>query len=138
MDLTNNQKVKLPSGAELEMTMLPFTEGRRLYNAVAKCLKRVNVDMNTDVKDINALKNAFIEVSTDESVEAEILNALKKCTYNNERILSWNFFDNVDRREDYFLVCWEVLKFNIYPLGSRLFAKLSSLLNQSGQSPKSK
>lgn len=138
MDLTDNQKVKLPSGAELEMTMLSFTEGRRLYNAVAKSLKRVNVDINADVKDINALKDAFIEISTDESVEAEILNALKKCTYNSERILSWDFFDKVDRRADYFLVCWEVLKFNLYPLGSRLFAKLSSLLNQSGKSPKSK
>lgn len=139
MDLTNNQKVKLPSGAELEMTMLPFTEGRKLYKAVAKSLEGVNLDINADIKDINALKNAFIEISTNESVEAEILNALKKCTYNSERILSWDFFDNVERRADYFLVCWEVLKFNIYPLGSRLFAKLSSLLNQkSGQTQKSK
>ena len=88
MDLTNNQKVKLPSGAELDMTMLPFLEGRKLYKAIARALKNVHVDINQDIKDLNALKDAFIEITTDEDVDTEILNALKKCTYNNERILA--------------------------------------------------
>ena len=138
MNLTNNQKTTLSSGAELEMTMLPFTEGRKLYKAVARALKAVQLDINKDIKDINALKDGFIEITTNEEVEKEIFNALKRCTYNNERILSWDFFEDLERRADYFIVCWEVVKFNLYPFGSRLFAKLSALLNQNGQSQKSK
>lgn len=138
MNLTNNQKVTLPSGAELEMTMLPFTEGRKLYKAAVRALKSVHLDIDKDIKDINLIKDGFIEISTNEEIEKEIFNALKRCTYNNERILSWDFFDDLNRRADYFIVCWEVVKFNLYPFASRLFAKFSTLLNQNGQNPKSK
>lgn len=138
MNLTNNQKVALPSGAELEMTMLPFQEGRKLYKAITRALKDVHVDMNMEIQDLNALKDALIEITTNKEVEDEVLNALKRCTYNNERVLSWDFFDPLDKRQDYFSVCWEVVKFNLYPFASRLFAKLSGLLNQNGQNLKSK
>lgn len=138
MELTNNKKIQLPSGAQFEMTMLPFLEGRKLYKAVVKALKDVHIDINTDIKDINALKDAFVEITTNEIVETEVLNALKRCTYNNDRILSWDFFDDINKRQDYFIVGWEVLKFNLYPFASRLFARLSTLLSQSGQPPKSK
>lgn len=138
MNLTNNQKITLPSGAELEITMLPFQEGRNLYKAVCRALKAVHVDFNTDIKDLNALKDGFIEITTNKEVEDAVLQALKRCTYNNERILTWDFFDPLDKRQDYFEVCWEVVKFNLYPFASRLFAKLSALLNQSGPNQTSK
>ena len=77
MNLTNNQKVTLPSGAELEMTMLPFTEGRKLYKAAVRALKSVHLDIDKDIKDINLIKDGFIEISTNEEIEKEIFNALK-------------------------------------------------------------
>lgn len=138
METTETKQLTLPSGAELEITMLPFTEGRKLYKAVGKALKAVHIDFNADIKDLNALKDIFIELTTNDDVETETLSALKRCTYNKERILNWDFFDDVNRREDYFAVCWEVLKFNLYPFAKRLFAQLSALLNQVGPNPKSK
>lgn len=124
MDLTNNQKVTLPSGAELEMTMAPFTEGRKLYVAVSRALKATNLkgDLDADV-----LKDAFIEVSTSKEVEEALLLCLKRCTYNNERILNWEFFEDINKREDYFTLCWEVARFNLYPFMKQLFAKFSNL-----------
>lgn len=136
MNLTNNQKVTLPSGAELEMTLAPFPEGRRLYVAVTKALKSINLTAN--LEDANALKDAFIEVSTSKEVEDAILTCLKRCTYNNERILNWDFFEDVNRREDYIPLCWEVAKFNLYPFMKVLFARLSARFVQTGQNPKSK
>lgn len=137
MELTNNQKITLPSGAVLEMTMAPFQEGRKLQVAVSKALKSVNLSAN--IENANALKDAFIEVSTSKEVEDAILACLKRCTYNNERILNWEFFEDINRREDYFSVCWEVVKFNLYPFMKRLFAQFSTLLSsKTGQSQKSK
>lgn len=138
MNLTNNQKVTLPSGAELEMTMVPFSEGRKLQIAVSKALKSVNLSVELDSINANALKDAFIEISTSKEVEDAILACLKRCTYNNERILNWDFFEDVNKREDFYSVCWEVAKFNLYPFTKRLFAQLSTLLNKKEQSPKSK
>lgn len=136
MNLTNNEKVTLPSGAELEMTLVPFSEGRRLYVAVTKALKSINLTAN--LEDANALKDAFIEVSTSKEVEDAILTCLKRCTYNNERILSWDFFEDLNRREDYLPLCWEVAKFNLYPFMKQLFARLSDHFGKTGLSQKPK
>lgn len=129
MDIGNNAKVSLPSGAELEMTLAPFLEGRRLSKAVANCLKKVNIDSNTELEaNINTLKDVFVECLTSQEVEDSILLCLKRCTYNKQRVTSWDIFEDVNARQDYISVCWEVCKFNLAPFMKSLFAKLSTYI----------
>lgn len=131
-DIGNQMKVSLPSGAELEMTLAPFMEGERLFTATAECLKGVKVDGNADVNDLtsnlNSLKDAFLSCLTSQAMKDAILACLKRCTYNKQRITSWDIFDDVNAREDYLAICWEVVKFNLTPFTRSLFSKFSGLI----------
>ena len=132
MDIGNSAKVSLPSGAVLEMTLAPFLEGEKLFSATAQCLKAVKIDGETKVDDvtsnINSLKNAFLECLTNKEMKDSILGCLKRCTYNGQRITSWDIFDSLEAREDYLSVCWEVCKFNLAPFTKNLISKLSGIV----------
>lgn len=132
MNIGNSAKVSLPSGAELEMTLAPFLEGEKLFSATAKCLKTVKIDAEMKVDDVtsnvNALKDAFLEFITDREMKEAILGVLKRCTYNGQRITSWEIFDEAKAREDYLPVCWEVVKFNLTPFTKNLISKFSGLI----------
>ena len=139
-NLGNNEKVSLPSGAELEMTLAPFLEGEKLFSATAECLKKVKIDGNADVEDmtsnINNLKDVFLSCITSQQMKDAMLGCLKRCTYNGQRITSWDIFDDVKAREDYLPVCWEVVKFNLTPFTKSLFSKLSGLIGEAETSQK--
>lgn len=133
-NIGNNEKVSLPSGAELEMTLAPFLEGERLLSAIAECIKDVKIDGNTDVNDlmsnVNNIKDMFLNCLTSQKVKDATLACLKRCTYNKNRITSWDIFDDVNAREDYFNVCWEVVKFNLTPFTKSLFSKFSAVIQE--------
>lgn len=141
-NIGNQQTVSLPSGAELEMTLAPFTEGERLFTATAECLKSVKVNGNEDVEDltsnINSIKDAFLSCLTSQAMKDAILGCLKRCTYNKQRITSWDIFDDINARGDYLTVCWEVVRFNLSPFMKSLFSKLSALMETTKMSQKSK
>jgi len=109
-------------------------EGERLFAATAECLKSVKVDGNADVKDLtsnlNSLKDMFLSCLTSQLMKEAILACLKRCTYNKQRITSWDIFDDVKAREDYLAVCWEVVKFNLSPFTKNLFSKFSTLVKE--------
>ena len=138
-DIGNQMKVSLPSGAELEMTLAPFMEGERLFSATAECLKGIKVDGNADVQDLtsnlNSLKDMFLSCLTSQAMKDAILACLKRCTYNKQRITSWDIFDDIRAREDYLAVCWEVVKFNLTPFMKSLTSKLSGLIEKGKTSP---
>ncbi|MGB2578144.1 hypothetical protein AAIR98_000908 [Elusimicrobium simillimum] len=147
MELSNNQKVTLPSNAEIDMTLAPFEEGNKLFTSVAECLKSVKIDANKDLENIedhiNALKNAFLECITSKDVKDSILLCLKRCSYNGKKIQDWSFFDDVKMRADYLPVCWEVSRFNLAPFMSNLFTKLQpvfqvAMARMKERSPQSK
>ena len=139
-NLGNQKQVSLPSGAELEMTLAPFMEGERLFTAVAECLKSVKFDGDKDVQDLtsnlNGLKDAFLSCLTSKDMKDAILACLKRCTYNKQRITSWDIFESIEAREDYLSVCWEVCKFNLAPFTKSLFSKFSGLLESAKTSQK--
>ena len=139
-DIGNQIKVSLPSGAELEITLAPFMEGERLFTATAECLKSVKIDGNKDVQDltsnINSLKDAFLSCLTSQAMKDAILACLKRCTYNKQRITSWEVFDSLEARQDYLAVCWEVVKFNLTPFTKSLISKLSGLIGETTTNPK--
>lgn len=140
MNIGNSAKVSLPSGAELEMTLAPFLEGEKLFSATAECLKKVTLDGNIDIQDFtagfNSLKDAFLSCATSKEMKDAILGCLKRCTYNGQRITSWDIFDDADARQDYLIVCWEVVKFNLTPFTKNLFSKFSMSLNPKQENQK--
>ena len=139
-DIGNQMKVSLPSGAELEMTLAPFMEGERLFSATAECLKGVKVDGNAEIADLtsnlNSIKDMFLSCLTSQAMKDAILACLKRCTYNKQRITSWDVFDDVKAREDYLTVCWEVVRFNLSPFTNSLFSKFSGLIESTKTSQK--
>jgi hypothetical protein len=138
-NIGNNEKVSLPSGAELEMTLAPFLEGERLLSAVGECVKDVKVDANTEVDNLasnmNSIKDMFVNCLTSQKVKDAILACLKRCSYNGQRITSWDIFDDIKAREDYFSVCWEVCKFNLAPFMKNLISKFSAITKANGTNP---
>lgn len=131
MNIGNSAKVSLPSGAELEMTLAPFLEGERLFSATAECLKSVKADgLNTEdiTASFDSLKNAVLACITSKDMKEALLACMKRCTYNGQRITSWDVFEDINAREDYLSVCWEVVKFNLTPFTKSLFAKFSMSL----------
>ena len=139
-DIGNQMVVSLPSGAELEITLAPFMEGERLFTATAECVKGVKIDGNAEVGDLtsnlNSLKDMFLSCLTSKDMKDAILACLKRCTYNKQRITSWDIFDDVKAREDYLAVCWEVVKFNLTPFTKSLISKFSGLLENVKTNPK--
>lgn len=122
-----NARVKLESGVMLEMTMLSFEEGLELFQAVSKELINLKLDLGDidlsslsesdagDAKEfINTIKNAVLSMIVSNDIKSCIKNAFKRCLYNNIKI-DESTFEDVESRGDYFIVCWEVLKFNITP-----------------------
>lgn len=131
MTIGNSAKVSLPSGATLEMTLAPFLEGERLFSATAECLKSVKADgLNTEdiTASFDSLKNAVLACITSKDLKEALLACLKRCTYNGQRITSWDIFEDINAREDYLSVCWEVVKFNLTPFTRNLFSKFSMSL----------
>ena len=129
MNIGNQQTVSLPSGAELEMTLAPFTEGERLFTATAECLKSVSIDGEIELENLtssfNSLKSAVLNCLTSKELKEALLACLKRCTYNKQRITSWDIFEDIDARQDYLTVCWEVSKFNLAPFMKNLFSKFT-------------
>ena len=141
MNIGNSAKVSLPSGAELEMTLAPFLEGEKLFSATAECLKTVKVDgLNTEdlTTSFESLKNAVLSCVTSKELKDSLLACLKRCTYNGQRITSWDIFEDIKAREDYLSVCWEVVKFNLTPFTKNLFSKFSMSLGGIETNPESK
>lgn len=66
-----------------------------------------------------------------------IYKLLSSCTYNNVVITKQLFNDKPELREDYYMLEWEVVKFNITPflkrLSGRLFQVESKTTNPSNQ-----
>ena len=136
MNIGNQQIVSLPSGAELEMTLAPFLEGDRLLTATAECLKGLKISGQEDIDNFSSIKDAFLSCLTSQAMKDAILGCLKRCTYNKQRITSWDIFDDVNARGDYLTVCWEVVKFNLTPFTKNLFSKFSGVSGIGKMSPK--
>lgn len=141
MNIGNSAKVSLPSGAELEMTLAPFLEGEKLFSATAECLKSVKIDgLNTEdlTTSFESLKNVILACITSKELKDSLLACMKRCTYKGQRITSWDIFEDIEAREDYLSICWEVVKFNLTPFTKSLFSKFSMSIGGITPNPESK
>ena len=128
--------MKLPSGAELEITLAPFSDGRSLYQALLEELRPMKMDDQAEV-DVNLFKDLFCAGFSSKKVESALFACMKRCTYNGVRIVDVDaIFEPETAREDYFSVCFEVAKRNLTPFTKDLYAKFSQVQGLLKSSPK--
>ena len=124
-------KIDLPSGAKLDITLLPFDEAWSIVQTITKVLERINVDLsrvdltNIDATDIINLKSPLCAILSSN----EILDAAKICfkraTYNGLKI-DGQTFEKKASRCDFLPVVFHVLKENISPFFSNLISFLGT------------
>jgi maltooligosyltrehalose synthase len=118
--------VQMPSGAELKITVAPFSEAKALYQAVAEEAKALKLDPKQEI-DVNFFKDIFCVGLASAKIEKALEPCLKRVTYNGLKIDA-NTFEDVEARQDYFLVCYEVAKENLLPFTKSLTQKLSHII----------
>jgi len=108
------KKVNLPSGAVLEIQLAPFGDANKLNKAIAKELKTLSLDSEMNLSDPVFLKDLVCTALSSDGIESCLWACFKRCTYNNEKI-SQDTFEKEESRQDYFIVCREVLQEQIGP-----------------------
>ncbi len=123
---SSSKKVKLPSGAELEIWVSPFEVSKALYQAMLDEVRGLKLDPKAEV-DVNFFKDLFCAGFSSKKVEECLKECLKKATYNGARISS-DTFEPVEARQDYMQVCFEVAQENVAPFTKSLYAKYQTIL----------
>ena len=115
----------LKSGVTVELAVAPFKVAKELFKVLANELKLVEVDLGTlDLSkiqntDINAIKNAILQLAGSDKVEAHVFACLARCTYNGVKITP-DTFEPEEARGDYLPCALEVIKINVVPFFSGL------------------
>lgn len=120
--------MKLPSGAELVITVAPFAEAKALYQAFLKELKVLKFDPKTEM-DVNFFKDMFCAALSSKEIENALDVCMKRATYNGLKI-DKDTFEPVEARDDYFAVCFEIAKENVLPFTKSLYAQYSPILEK--------
>jgi hypothetical protein len=140
-----NEKLKLASGAMLEMTLLSFEDGFQLFSIVSEELLKINIDLGNikiseladrdmDNNFLNTLKNIVLSLIISKKLKDSLNSAFGRCLYNNLKIDS-ETFEDVNRRSDYLIVCWEVLRFNLSPFFPKSGLSFITNLGKSTENP---
>jgi hypothetical protein len=120
--------MKLSSGAELKITLAPFTDARALYQAVLEEAVRVKCDPQQDL-DTNFFKDVFCIGLSSKKIEAALWKCMEKVLYNGMKITD-ETFEPEAARGDYLEVCAAVAEENIRPFVKNLSAKFSPMLEK--------
>ncbi len=120
------REIDLPSGRKMEVIPAPFTESKKLYQAVAAELLRLQIRGSDEQWEL--VKNMLCLVIASPSVEAALAPCLKRCTYQGQKFKE-DTFEPVEAREDYLDFCYEVAKENVAPFTKSLFAQFKGMLS---------
>lgn len=124
--MSDSKKIKLPSGAELEIWISPFEVAKELYQTLLAEAKDLKLDPNAQV-DVNLYKDIFCAGFSSKKVEACIKKCFEKCTYNGARI-GTETFEPAEARQDFLLACFEVAQENVAPFMKPLYAKFQAII----------
>lgn len=119
--------VKLPSGAELKLTMAPFAVSKALYQAILN--EGISVKIHSKENVENVIKDIFCTVLSSKDIEDKIHACLERCLYNGLKITD-ETFEPESARTDYLNVLFEVASENVMPFMKDLYAKYSPLLEK--------
>jgi hypothetical protein len=130
-----SKKITLPSGAVLDITLMPFKTAWAVSQTVIKELGRLEVDTsilslfknerdyNVSLADILSLKSPVCAILSNKIIEEEAITCFTKCTYKGLRITE-DTFEAEESRGDYIYACFHVLSSNLSPF----FTSLTSFL----------
>lgn len=118
--------IKLPSGAELEISLAPFADSKALFQAITEEAKNLKLDPKEEIG-VNMIKDLFCVGFSSKKIEEALWKCMQRATYNKLRIDA-DTFEKVEAREDYLTVCFEVAKENISPFTKALTRQFSPLL----------
>lgn len=115
--------MKLPSGAELRITLAPFSDSKALYQALLEEVKTLKWEASTEI-DTNFIKDVVCVGLASKKFEAALWKCMERALYNNLKITEQTF-EPVEARQDYIEACFEVAKENITPFLKTLMPLLS-------------
>lgn len=130
-----SNKIVLPSGAILEITLPPFPVSRALFTAVAEELKNLKMDSNSDTDDIGFWKDLVCIGLSSKKISDALDECMKRATYNSLKIDA-DTFEPEEARGDYLEVCYEVGKSSLLPFMKSLQQKFSTTLKKAKGSRK--
>jgi len=131
------EKIKLPSGAVLDVTLMPFETAWEVCQLVTKEIEKLSIDPNvmnifsrdekTDVSfaELFDLKGPICGILSNPMLVAAAKVCFARCTYNDIRI-DKNTFEKVECRGDFIPVVYFVLKENLSPFFGSLLSFFST------------
>lgn len=123
------REVKLPSKAVLKIGVAPFADSKRLYQALLRELRGVEIKSKTEVSGV--LKDLFCSGFASDAVDKCMKPCLERCTVNDLKIDD-DTFEPVERRQDFMPVYMEVAKENVSPFLSSLYAEYKQVMQMGG------
>lgn len=131
-------KYDLPSGAVLDITLLPYGEAWDIAAAVIKEVQSIDIKLSGDVDfsneeamkkffldNVNDFKGPICAILSSKKVLESAHSCFRKCTYNNQKI-NGQTFESKEGRKDFLYACFYALKENIYPFLEGLLSSLSA------------
>lgn len=124
-------KTTLPSGAILDITLLPFEEAWGVSQSITKEIERIDFDIKSidwqefKMSNVVNLKNPICAILSSQVVIEAAKVCFKRCTYNGLKIDSQTF-EKREHRSDFLPVVFHVLKENISPFFENLFSSLKA------------
>jgi hypothetical protein len=123
--LENSKKITLPSGAELLITLAPFSDSKALYQAILEEVKSMQLHSTQEI-DVNLFKDLFCAGFSSKKIEAALYKCFERCLYGDLKINA-DSFEKAEARQDYMKVCVEVAKENVLPFVKGLSVEFSTV-----------
>jgi hypothetical protein len=124
-------KITLPSGSILDITLLPFEEAWGVSQAITKEIERINFDIRSlnlkefVMSDVMNLKNPICAILSSKPIIDAAKLCFKRATYNGLKIDSQTF-ENRENRPDFLPTVFYVIKENISPFFENLLSSLKT------------
>lgn len=125
--------MKLPSGAELLITLAPYEDAINLQDAILAEVRGVAFDPKAEV-DVNFRKDMFCVLMSSKKIRDALKPCMARATYNGMKI-DQDTFEPKHTRQDYITVCMEVAKENVLPFLASLFAEFSPIVEMLKSNP---
>ncbi len=120
-------KKKLPSGAELDVTLSTFAVSRDLYHALLEEAKGIKIDSKDEIA--NLCKDIACFGLSSKKIDICIWECMKRVTYNGLRVTEDTFEPELSR-QDYVPACIEVVEQNVGPFTKSLYALYCHILEK--------
>ena len=125
------EKFTLPSGAILEVGLLPYEEAWKVQQKIASVFDSVKIELgsvdwqNLFKTDLLVLKGPICQILSSDQVIAAAKECFKRCLYNSVKIDSMTF-DSKDARQDFLYCVAYAIKENIEPFFKGLVSSLQA------------